>query len=135
LRIRARNLRALAARRRLSHRGERAPTCGNVFLLVLADDRCACTPRHHRCAPPWLLRLARMVHELLRESRHSDRSARALLALRRYRLGLSFSAHLSGGSTHMNAPQPTARTYLLNGVALLGFLGLTISTAYFNLAP
>lgn len=31
----------------------------------------------------------------------------------------------------MNAP--TARTYLINGVALLGFLALTIAAAYINL--
>ncbi|MFL6537606.1 MAG: cytochrome C oxidase subunit IV family protein [Chthoniobacterales bacterium] len=33
----------------------------------------------------------------------------------------------------MNAP--SARTYLLNGVALLAFLGLTICAAYINLGP
>ncbi len=33
----------------------------------------------------------------------------------------------------MNAP--TARTYLINGVALLGFLALTIAAAYINLGP
>lgn len=35
----------------------------------------------------------------------------------------------------MNAHIPTARTYLINGVALLGFLALTIAAAYVNLGP
>lgn len=30
---------------------------------------------------------------------------------------------------------PTARTYWLNGIALLGFLALTIAAAYVNLGP
>jgi cytochrome c oxidase subunit 4 len=33
----------------------------------------------------------------------------------------------------MNAP--SARTYLLNGIALLAFLALTIAAAYINLGP
>ena len=33
----------------------------------------------------------------------------------------------------MNAPSPG--TYLWNGAALLGFLGLTITAAYLNLGP
>jgi cytochrome c oxidase subunit 4 len=35
----------------------------------------------------------------------------------------------------MNSERPTSRTYLLNGVALLGFLALTICAAYLNLGP
>lgn len=35
----------------------------------------------------------------------------------------------------MNAHAPTARAYLINGVALLGFLALTIGAAYLNLGP
>jgi cytochrome c oxidase subunit 4 len=31
--------------------------------------------------------------------------------------------------------RPTGRTYLLNGLALLGFLALTIAAAYLNLGP
>lgn len=35
----------------------------------------------------------------------------------------------------MNANAPTARTYLINGAALLAFLALTIAAAYVNLGP
>jgi cytochrome c oxidase subunit 4 len=35
----------------------------------------------------------------------------------------------------MNTHVPTARTYLINGAALLGFLALTIAAAYVNLGP
>ncbi len=35
----------------------------------------------------------------------------------------------------MNSTAPTARTYVVNGVALLAFLALTIAAAYVNLGP
>lgn len=35
----------------------------------------------------------------------------------------------------MSSNAPTARTYLVNGVALLAFLALTIAAAYVNLGP
>ncbi len=35
----------------------------------------------------------------------------------------------------MNANTPAARTYVVTGAALLGFLALTIAAAYVNLGP
>jgi cytochrome c oxidase subunit IV len=35
----------------------------------------------------------------------------------------------------MNRKQPTARIYVINGLALLAFLALTVFAAYLNLGP
>lgn len=35
----------------------------------------------------------------------------------------------------MNSTAPTARTYMVNAIALLAFLALTIAAAYVNLGP
>jgi hypothetical protein len=117
----------------VSCRGCAARERRDVFLHLLADDRRSRAPRRHRNVAHFNLRGACLLHQRLHEPRHAVGSAGPLLAFCRYRLGLFISVTLSCRSALMNTNASPARIYILNGVALLGLLGLTIVTSYVNL--